>query len=282
MRRDRLARVTSRRGESHESRQQKFARLLRTAASAPITVTRALPGEFTQRHGKEQYSDSQVTDDVDEQLHHLLGAPWPCPEGRRLDELMAEIRGLFATRGLGFGRNTYGWYSDADRLLCRSVWCAVRHTRPEVVIETGVARGVTSRIVLEAMARNDLGHLWSIDLPFPFDSSLRDQTGAAVTDACRGRWSYLEGSSRQRLPPLVGEVGHVEMFIHDSLHTAKNTVFETEQVASAMPSGSVMVVDDIRMHKGFSVFARRHPEFETVVCRHDDHMGLFGLAVKTA
>ena len=103
-----------------------------------------------------------------------------------------------------------------------------------------------------------------------------------MTDACRGRWSYLEGSSRQRLPPLVGEVGHVEMFIHDSLHTAKNTVFETEEVASAMPSGSVMVVDDIRMHKGFSVFARRHPEFETVVCRHDDQMGLFGLAVKTA
>lgn len=272
--------MTSRRGESRESRPQKVARLLRTAAGAPITVARALPGEFTQRHGKEQYLDGQVIDNVDEQLHRLLGAPWPCPEGSRLDELMAEIRALFADRALGFGRNAYGWYSDADRLLCRSVWCAVLHTRPEVVIETGVARGITSRIVLEALTRNDLGHLWSIDLPFPFDSRLHAQTGAAVTDACRGRWSYLEGSSRQRLPPLVAEVGHVGVFIHDSLHTARNTVFETEQVASAMPSGSVMVIDDIRMHNGFVVFARRHPEFQTIVGRHDDQMGLFGLAIK--
>jgi len=277
-----LARVTSRRGESQESRPQKFARLLHTAAGTPITVARALPGEFRQRRGKEQYQQSQVTRDVDEQLHRLLGAPWPCPEGSRLDELMAEIRALFAARALGFGRNAYGWYSDADRLLCRAIWCAVRHTRPEVVIETGVARGVTSRIVLEALTRNDRGHLWSIDLPFPFDHRLHAQTGAAVTDACRGRWSYLEGSSRQRLPPLVAEIGHVEMFIHDSLHTARNTVFETEQVASAMPSGSVMVVDDIRMHKGFAAFAGRHREFQTIVCRHDDQMGLFGLAVKQA
>jgi len=274
--------VTSRRGESRESRPQKLARLLCTAAGAPITVIRALPGEFRQRYGKEQYPESQVTDEGDEQLHRLLDAPWPCPEGSRLDELMADIRVRLAARGLGFGRGTYGWYADADRLLCRTVWCAVRHTRPAVVIETGVARGVTSRIVLEALTRNDLGHLWSIDLPFPFDSRLHAQTGVAVTDACRGRWSYLEGSSRQRLPPLVADVGHVELFIHDSLHTARNTAFEADQVASAMPSGSVMVIDDIRMHEGFAIFARRHPEFQTIVCRHDDRMGMFGIAVKRA
>ncbi len=245
-----------------------------------MTVTRALPGEFRQRYGKEQYLGTQVTDNFDEQLHSLLGAPWPCPQDNRLDELMADIRVLLAAQGLSFGRGTYGWYADADRSLCRAVWCTVLHTRPEVVIETGVAHGVTSRIVLEALARNELGHLWSIDLPFPFDSRLHAQTGAAVTDACRGRWSYLEGSSRQRLPPLMAEVTHVEMFIHDSLHTAKNTAFEAEQVASAMPSGSVMVIDDIRMHNGFAVFAGRHPEFQTIVCPHDDRIGMFGIAVK--
>jgi len=90
------------------------------------------------------------------------------------------------------------------------------------------------------------------------------------------------GSSRQRLPPLVAGVGHVEMFIHDSLHTARNTAFEADQVASAMPPGSVMVIDDIRMHEGFAIFARRHPEFQTIVCRHDDRMGMFGIAVKRA
>ena len=267
-------------GESRTPRSQKFVRLLRAAVASPITVSRALPGEFRQRYGDEQYLESQVADDFHEQLHSLLGVPWPCPEISRLDQLMADIRALLAARGLGFGRGTYGWYADADRLFCRAVWCTVLHNQPEVVIETGVAHGVTSRIVLEALARNDLGHLWSIDLPFPFDRGLHAQTGAAITDPCRRRWSYLEGSSRKRLPPLVAEVGHVEMFIHDSLHTARNTAFEAGQVAQAMPPGSVMVIDDIRMHNGFAIFARRHPDFQTIVCRHDDRMGMFGIAVK--
>lgn len=260
-------------------------RLLRTAAGAPVTVARALPGEFRQRYGKEQYPESQVTDDFDEQLHSLLGAPWPCPDSHQLGELMADIRARLAARGLGFGRGTYGWYADADRSLCRAVWCAVLHTRPEVVIETGVARGVTSRIALEALTRNDIGHLWSIDLPFPFDHRLHGETGIVVPDACRSRWSYLEGSSKQQLPALAAQVGHVELFIHDSLHTAENTVFEMEQAASAMPAGGVMLVDDIDSHMGFATFAERHPGYQTIICPDADRNtreGMFGIAVNTA
>ena len=33
------------------------------------------------------------------------------------------------------------------------------------VVETGVAHGVTSRFILEALERNGRGFLWSIDLP---------------------------------------------------------------------------------------------------------------------
>ena len=53
---------------------------------------------------------------------------------------------------------------------------------------------MTSRIVLEAMNENNHGHLWSVDLPYPFDHRLHGgKTGAAVTDACRPRWTYLAG-----------------------------------------------------------------------------------------
>jgi hypothetical protein len=266
--------------ESGPAREPRIRRLLRAVAADPVRVIRALPGEIRQRHGSKQYFEADEA--WDEHLHGLLGAAWPCPYCQRLDELMADIGVLLASKGLGYGRHTYGIYSDADSSLGHAVWCAVVHTRPEVVIETGVARGVTSRIVLEALRQNERGHLWSIDLPHPFDRSLHTQTGAAVTDACRARWSYLEGSSRQQLPPLLAKVGHVEVFIHDSLHTARNTAFEMDQAASAMPSGGVMLVDDISTHKGFAIFARRHPEYRTVVCPSADRRGLFGIAVKPA
>jgi hypothetical protein len=50
------------------------------------------------------------------------------------------------------------------------------------------------------------------------------------------------------MPSLVAKVGKVELFIHDSLHTCKNTLFEMEQAASVMPPCGVMLIDDIRSH----------------------------------
>ncbi|MGH3170846.1 MAG: class I SAM-dependent methyltransferase [Trebonia sp.] len=208
----------------------------------------------------------------------------------QVHNLLADIGTLLTAKGLGSGRHTYGWYSDADIELCSAIWCAARHIQPSVVIETGVAHGISSRIVLEALAQNglsrnglsqnDKGHLWSIDLPHPLNHKLHGQTGVAVVDSCRTRWTYLEGTSRRRLPSLVAEVGQVELFIHDSLHTAENTLFEMEQAASIMSPGGVMLVDDIRGHSGFATFARRHPEFKTVLCSTADRAAGFGIAVR--
>ena len=267
------------------SRLQKTVRLFRTFAGHPVTVGRALPGEIRQWYQLNQRRERpvfQVDEAWDEHLHQLLGAPWPCQQRQHFDEVIASIGALLTARGWGFGRDTYAWYADGDSSLCRAVWCVTLHTRPEAVIETGVAHGVTSRIVLEALGQNDFGHLWSIDLPFPFDERLHGETGAAVPDECRPRWTYLEGSSKQRLPPLVAEVGHTEVFIHDSLHTAENTLFEMEQAASAMSAGGVMLVDDIDSHEGFSTFASQHPGYQTIICPSGDRTGLFGIAVASS
>jgi hypothetical protein len=268
------------RSRSQESRPQKLARLLRTFVANPVAVGRALPGEFWQRHGSVKDGPAQLDDRWFEHLHAALGAAWPCPETERLDVLMADIAGLLSGRGLGAGRGTYGWYSDAEVFLCRAMWCTVVHTRPEVVVETGVGHGVSSRVVLEALQLSGRGHLWSIDLPHPLDSRQHADIGLAVTEGCRGRWTLVEGSSRVRLPALVAEVGHVDVFIHDSLHTARNTLFEMEHVAPALPPGGVMLVDDVNLHDGFATFARRHPEYQTIVCSAVDAIGTFGIAVK--
>jgi hypothetical protein len=262
-------------------REHKIAKILRAFAADPVTTVRASPGELRQKHGSVKYADGELDPAWLEHLHSLLGAPWPCPGRDRLGELMADIGRQLAAHGLASGRSTYGWYSDAEISLCSAVWCTVLHTRPAVVVETGVAHGVTSRVILEALRRNDCGHLWSIDLPHPLEPDLHAQTGMAVTDACRDRWSYLEGSSRSRLPALVAEVGSLEMFVHDSLHTARNTLFELEHAAARMRPGGVMLVDDIKSHRGFATFARRHPEYQTIACESEDKIGVFGIAVKT-
>jgi hypothetical protein len=264
------------------TRLQKLTRLARTFATDPVVVGRALPGEIRQWYQwHRKRPEFSIDEDWDEHLHSLLGAPWPCPADQRLNDVLVDIGAALEARGWGFGRDSYGWYADGDSSFCRAIWCVAMHTRPAVVIETGVAHGVTSRVVLEALNENRLGHLWSIDLPFPFDERLHGETGMVVTDACLPRWSYVEGSSKQRLAPLVADVGQVGMFVHDSLHTAENTVFEMEQAARAMAARGVMIIDDIDSHMGFVTFVERHPGYRGIMCPSADRHGMFGIAVKT-
>jgi Methyltransferase domain len=264
---------------TNRSRAQKLVPFLRAFAVDPLGVARALPGELRQKRGTQQYSTADADEAWYEHLHEMLGAAWPCPDCAELDILMEDISAVLAANGLRTGRGTYGWYSDAEKSLCGAIWCVVRHARPQLVIETGVAHGVSSRVVLEALGRNERGHLYSIDLPHPLDHRLHGQTGLAVSESCRGRWTYLAGSSQRRLPPLLAEVDEVNVFIHDSLHTAENTLFEMEQVALKMPPGGVMLVDDIMSHNGFATFAGRHPDYQTMVCSASDQEGMFGIAV---
>ena len=48
-----------------------------------------------------------------------------------------------------------------------------------------------------------------------------------------------------------------------------------------MSPGGVMLADDISTHQGFAIFARRHPEYQTIVCPSADRLGLFGIAINS-
>ena len=261
------------------SERNKFKTFFQAVLTNPVEAALFIPEHISSRH--EYQPPYEPEPDWEARLHTWLGAPWPCRESAKLDSLWLGIASELQARGLGFGRQTYGEYSDAEISLSRAVWCIVLHQRPSVVVETGVAHGVTSRIVLEALNRNDRGHLWSIDLPHLFDKNLHVQTGAAIPDSCRNRWTYIKGSSRRRLPSLLRSLNQVDLFIHDSLHTARNTRFEMEQTQRALASGGLMIVDDIGTHQAFARFAHDFPSLETLVCPHSDRAGsYFGLVHK--
>jgi predicted O-methyltransferase YrrM len=148
--------------------------------------------------------------------------------------------------------------------------------RPGKVVETGVARGVTTRFLLEALERNGSGRLWSIDLPPLIERGLRSQTAAAVPDSRRTRWQYVEGSSRRRLPRLLAELGEIDLFVHDSIHTERNLRFEFDRAAAVMGRHGALVCDDVHLNAGFRAYAGPG----TLVCPSDDGAGLFGIVLR--
>jgi hypothetical protein len=209
----------------------------------------------------------------DSKVHSALSSPWPCADLPQFERIWSDLVDSLS-RDLELGRG-----HDADFSVAQAAWCLTRHLRPERVIETGVARGITSRVVLEAMELNAQGHLWSIDLP-PMREGWRQQAGQAVPERLRGRWTLLRGSSRRLLPSVVARAGALDLFIHDSLHTSGNMTFELETAWAILRSGGALLADDVGLNAAFDSFVRNRGVRQWLVAKHRDKSHVFGVAIK--
>jgi hypothetical protein len=221
-------------------------------------------------------------------FHNDLGVAWPCSPAAEFRDLWPRVMSELEQQGIQAGPESFGSWNDGDAGFVRAVWCIVRHLKPARIVETGVAHGVTSRFILEALQRNGKGHLWSIDVP-PVEQFLKKQVGAAVGGLYRDRWSYINGSSRQRLPLLLSRLGQIDVFIHDSLHSERNVRFELDRAWAALRPGGVIVVDDVDANWGFKSFTETFSGHQSVIAdaeplrpdlRRFNQKGLFGIIVK--
>jgi methyltransferase family protein len=226
--------------------------------------------------------------DWEKKLHRLTGSSWPCSATAEFRSVYAEVVHELEAKGIRVGPETFKGNNDGDAGLVRAIWCLVRHLRPRTVVETGVAHGMTSRLILEALERNGGGRLWSIDRPTR-EPELRGRVGMAVADRLRDRWTLIRGASRRHLPGLLRDLGQVDLFVHDSLHTEHNVRFELDRVWPNLRPGGAIVVDDIDANWGFQSFMQNSSGYASLVCeaeptrpdvRRFNEKGLFGILVK--
>jgi hypothetical protein len=225
-------------------------------------------------------SEGLPAPDWERRLHELLGMPWPCPQASAFEPIWQDTQAALREGGLQAGRGAYGGWDDGDPGLARAVWCITAHLRPQRAVETGVARGITSRTILEGLARNGDGELWSIDLAPLHRSDLDAEIGFVVPAGRRDRWTLIEGSSRHRLPGLLRRLGGIDLFVHDSLHSERNIRFELEHAWPFVRAGGAVVVDDVHMNAGFHAWLARTPDAQSILCMPDDGAALFAVAVK--
>jgi len=135
-------------------------------------------------------------------------------------------------------------------------YAIVRALRPETIVETGVANGVSSAHVLLALHKNRQGTLHSIEIGDSTYLPAGREPGWVVPDWLRGRWKFHLGDVRQILPQLAPELPSLDLFTHDSLHTYEHMKFEFEQAFPLLRPGGILVADDALWNEAFWDFAR--------------------------
>jgi predicted O-methyltransferase YrrM len=132
------------------------------------------------------------------------------------------------------------------------------------VVETGVCYGVSSSYILEALDQNGAGELYSIDLG---NTPGEPPNDFFVPPRLKRRWHLILDDAKQALPRLLAQLGKIDLFHHDSLHTYDHMTWEYEAALPHLSRRGVLSSHDVRTVLGlegvfqrnaFGAFCKRH------------------------
>jgi hypothetical protein len=152
------------------------------------------------------------------------------------------------------------------------LYAVLRHVRPAVAVETGVANGFSTAFSLLALERNGDGHLYSIDLPREVGREYEPGTfyeGEGRAGIPRGAepgwliplelkegWTLILGRTQDELPPLLERLDSIDSFMHDSEHSFECMWFEYNEAWPRLRAGGVLLSDDVNSTQAFGRFAQ--------------------------
>lgn len=169
---------------------------------------------------------------------------------------------------------SFGHAGDFEVMM---LYILIRFIKPEVIVETGVASGRSSWAILQALNDNKKGKLYSIDFPQHFKGNAPEMfitdtgrpefkgfvpegemPGWLVPQELRSRWELILGKSSEKLPELLGKLGSVDIFYHDSDHSYQNMTFEFEAVWPQIPHDGFLLSDDVKRNDAFKDFVHKN------------------------
>jgi len=135
-------------------------------------------------------------------------------------------------------------------------YAAVRALRPDTILETGVASGISTSYFLLALEMNQKGTLHSVEIGDASFLPAGREPGWIVPDWLRSRWRLHIGDATLVLPKLLAELGEIDVFVHDSLHSYEHMKREFELAGPFLRRGGLLIADDALWNPAFRDYAQ--------------------------
>lgn len=99
------------------------------------------------------------------------------------------------------------------------------------------------------------------------------QSGWLIPAYLRSRWTLVQGDAKQELPRVLQRLGSIDFFLHDSLHTYENMMFEYKLAWQYLKKSGMLLSDDVNEYwtLAFLDFCRFHA---LPYCVINDRLGI--------
>lgn len=130
----------------------------------------------------------------------------------------------------------------------------VRRLKPNVVIESGVSAGISTRSILEALEKNKKGDLYSSDLQLYLD---KKDIGILVTKELRHRWKLFDKGDEINLPIILKQINEIDIVYYDSGKSYSGKKIFFDKILSNF-TPNIIIVDDIDRDYWFRDFTKKN------------------------
>jgi len=169
----------------------------------------------------------------------------------------------------------YSIHEDSGLFL----YALCKIVKPDLVVETGVAYGISSAYILQALYENNKGTLYSIDSIFKPWESL-EMIGNAIPNQIQDRWKLINGAGPEKLDELFQSIKKADIFLHDSLHTYKNMLLEFQTTWPFIKNGGFLLSDDIIGNNAFLEFYLANNGYPILLENTEDNKITMGIIRK--
>jgi predicted O-methyltransferase YrrM len=158
-------------------------------------------------------------------------------------DLFDEFAGVSRELADSYSEVTLAWPAEwgIDSSTAITLYAAVRSRKPATVIETGIANGHSSFLILSALARNGAGRLASVDV--------RHDVGQLVPPRLADRWSRIIVDDRRPdlgvLTDSLAAFAPFDIFFHDGDHRFVGQMVDYKLAAEHLAPTGLLLSDDI-------------------------------------
>lgn len=132
--------------------------------------------------------------------------------------------------------SNYGENFDCEVGLASFLYAYILGRKPRTVIETGVANGITTNVIMSALEKSG-GTLHSFDVD--------PNTSKAYSGVGNWRFHLLSGNLRKELIKQVQLIPEIDLWLHDSNHGFLWQSFEYQLAKSVLKTNGILISDDI-------------------------------------
>lgn len=134
------------------------------------------------------------------------------------------------------------------------LYAAIRLSGAQKIVETGVAYGYSSLVILTALKDRPDGHLVSVDMPYPLKGA-DDAVGLLVPQDLRAKWDLLRKPDRNGIGEALNRLkGPLDLCHYDSDKSYWGFSFGYPALYDALRPGGIFISDDIQGNTFFRDF----------------------------